>query len=67
MSVFKLFKKKNGDIIEFYINEDTKTITKYKNEVAVKEEVSYEGLLSYSQKLVELCDDTEERNKICGI
>ena len=63
--IFKFFRKQNGDIIEFYIDENKKVITKYKNEVAIKEEVSYEG--SYSQKLVELCDDTEERNKICGL
>lgn len=65
--IFKFFRKQNGDIIEFYIDENKKVITKYKNEVAVKEEVSYEGLMSYSQKLVELCDDAEERNKICGL
>ena len=65
--VFKFFRKKNGDIIEFYIDETNKTITKYKNEVAIKSDVSYSGLLSYSSKLIELCDDEEERKKICGL
>ena len=62
--IFKFFRKKNGDVIEFYIDEDNKTITKYKNEVIIKNEVSYLGLLSYSSKLIELCDDEEERKMV---
>ena len=63
--IFKFFRKQNGDVIEFYIDENKKTITKYKNEVAVKNDVEYDG--SYRSKLIELCDDEEERNKICGL
>lgn len=62
--IFKFFRKKNGDVIEFYIDENNKTITKYKNEVIIKNEVSYSGLLSYSSKLIELCDDEEERKMV---
>ena len=63
--IFKFFRKQNGDVIEFYINEEKKTITKYKNEVVIDNEVEYIG--SYRSKLIELCDDEEERKKICGL
>ena len=63
--IFKFFKKQNGDIIEFYIDEDKNTITKYKNDVAIKNEVEYS--ISYRSKLIELCDDEEERKKICSL
>lgn len=63
--IFKFFRKQNGDVIEFYIDEEKKTITKYKNEVAVKNEIEYDS--SYRSKLIELCDDEEERKKICGL
>lgn len=65
--MYKFFRKKNGDIVEFYIDEVEKTITKYVNEVVVNNKVSYLGLLSYSPKLIELCSDEEERKKVCKI
>lgn len=60
--IFRFFKKQNGDVIEFYIDESKKVITKYKNEVAIKNDVKYDD--SYRLKLIELCDDEEERKKI---
>lgn len=60
--IFKFFRKQNGDVIEFYIDENRKVISKYKNEVAIKNEIKYDG--SYRSKLIELCDDEEERKKI---
>lgn len=60
--IFKFFRKKNGDVIEFYINENNKTITKYKNEVIIKNKIKYIG--NYKTKLRELCDDEEERCKV---
>ena len=65
--IFKFFRKQNGDVVEFIIDEDEKTITKYVNSVAVKNKVSYEGLLSYSPKLIGLCSDNEERNKVSSL
>lgn len=60
--IFKFFRKQSGDIIEFYIDENRKVISKYKNEVIIKNEIKYDG--SYRLKLIELCDDEEERKKI---
>lgn len=61
---YKFFKKQNGDIIDFIIDERTKVIAKYVNDVKVAT-LDYEG--NYITACKTLCSDEEEVKKLCSI